>query len=146
MTAAAHLGNDVIGLPGQCLDVAELTHLVKLADGQTPREIERATGADRLRQQQLESTLRAKLGARTKTHMIARGFVLGVIAPRALCLLLAALSINAAPGDHFSTRAPKRSRTPATAMRTSRSTRASHGGDGGGNLPHQFVIESRVAC
>lgn len=143
----ALIGEDVIAQPGQGLDLDELTHLHMLADGHTPSQITRSTGADRLRQQQLESSIRAKLGARSKPHMIARAFALDVLMPRslrqALCILLAALSINAG-SDSPTNRVPRRSRTPATQMRAGRASKSDT--TGGTDLPSQLVIESRVTC
>lgn len=141
------IGEDVIAQPGQGLDTDELTHLHQLADGRTPSEITRATGADRLRQQQLESSIRAKLGAKSKPHMIARGFVLGVLCPRsltqAMCIVLAALSINFG-SDIPANRTPRRSRTPATQLRAGRASKSDT--SGGTDYPTQIVIESRATC
>lgn len=113
--------DDVIGMPGQALTPEEIAHLVALANGNTPNHITAMHGTSRGAQQDLESSLRAKLGALSKPHLIARAFVLGVIAPRALCLLLAALSIHASPGDLMMTRAPRPSRTPVSSQRNVRS-------------------------
>lgn len=114
--------DDVIGHPGQALTPEEIAHLVALANGNAPSAITVMHGTSRAAQQDLESSLRAKLAAFSKTHIIARAFVLGVIAPRALCLLLAALSINASPGDLMMTRTPRPSRTPVTSQRNVRSS------------------------
>jgi DNA-binding CsgD family transcriptional regulator len=112
---------DVIGHPGQHLTPEEIAHLVALANGNTPSAITQMHGTSRGAQQDLESSLKAKLGALSKPHLITRAFVLSVIAPRALCLLLAALSINASPGDITMTRTPRPSRTPVTSSRNVRS-------------------------
>lgn len=125
-------GNDVVGQPGQNLSTEELKVLVMLADGEKPSDIASAVGVDRFGLRHIEGSIQAKLGAKSKPHMIARGFVLDVLAPRALCLLLALLSIGAFP-DGNSTRAPRRGRTPVTATRTSRTHKASN--DGCGPLP-----------
>lgn len=126
MTTNAHQrqqwrDDDVIGLPGQALTPEEIAHLVALANGNAPSHITTLHGTSRAAQQEIESSLRAKLGALTKPHIIARAFVLGVIAPRALCLLLAALSIHANPGDLMITRTPRPSRTPVSSQRNVRS-------------------------
>lgn len=113
--------DDVIGHPGQNLTPEEIAHLVALANGNTPSAITAMRGTSRAAQQDLESSLRAKLGAASKPHMIARAFVLAVIVPRALCLLLAALSINATPGDLMLTRTPRPTRSPVTSSRNVRS-------------------------
>lgn len=114
--------DDVIGLPGQALTPEEIAHLVALANGNTPSHITIMHGTSRGAQQDIESSLKAKLGALSKPHMITRAFVLGVIAPRALCLLLAALSLQASPGDLMATRAPRPTRSPVTSQRNIRSS------------------------
>lgn len=84
-------GEDVIGRQGQALTFAELRVLVGLADGETPSAIGTALGADKHEIRHLEASVKAKLGAKTHPHMIARGFALGVLIPRALCMLLSVL-------------------------------------------------------
>lgn len=116
--------DDALTQPGQALSAQELAHLKALANGNAPSAITAINGTSRAQQQQLESTLRAKLGAVSKPHIITRAFVLGVLMPRALCLLLAALSINASPGDLTATRAPRPSRSPVSSQRNVRSHRA----------------------
>ncbi len=116
--------DDALAQPGQALSEQELVHLLALANGNAPSAITAINGTSRAQQQQLESSLRAKLGAFSKAHIITRAFVLGVLMPRALCLLLAALSINASPGDLMATRAPRPSRSPVSSMRNVRSHRA----------------------
>ncbi|UYV20942.1 hypothetical protein K1Y77_17125 (plasmid) [Halomonas qaidamensis] len=116
--------DDVIGHPSQHLTPQEIAHLVALANGNAPSAITVMHGTSRTEQQQLERGLRAKLGAQSKPHMITRAFVLGVLLPRALCLMLAALSINASPGDLMAIRAPKPSRSPVSSQRNVRSHRA----------------------
>lgn len=115
--------DDVIAIPGQALSPAEIAHLEALANGNAPAAITAIHGTSRTEQQRLESGLRAKLGAFSKPHMIARAFVLGVLGPRALCLLLAALSINVSPGDLMATRAPRPTRSPVSSHRQVRSQR-----------------------
>lgn len=78
-------GQEVIGIQSQSLTEKELQILVALADGKTDRQIEtelntNVTIASR--------PIFAKLGAKTKSHMISRAFLLGVILPRALSALL----------------------------------------------------------
>lgn len=89
-------GEDVIGTPGQNLTKDELTLLVHHADGTQPDCLADALGTSSSHIRQLESSLRAKLGAKTKPHMVGRGFVLGVLMTRALCLLLTVASVNTA--------------------------------------------------
>lgn len=113
-------GEDVIGRPGQMLSTAELRVLVGLADGETPNSIGQTIGVDKQVFRHLEATIKAKLGAKTHPHMIARGFTLGVLIPRALCVLLAFLSAAESHHDAFRTRSQRRSRTPLTANRVVR--------------------------
>lgn len=84
-------GEDVIGMPGQALSRAELRVLVGLADGETPNAIGAVIGADSNSFRLIERSIKAKLGAKTHPHMISRAFTLGVLVPRALCLLLSLL-------------------------------------------------------
>lgn len=104
-------GEDVIGLPGQTLTSTELRALVGLADGHAPSAVAAALKADASTLRRLEASIKAKLGAKTHPHMITRGFVLGVLVPRALCLLLAVLgTLENLDLDGMRQRTPKRSR------------------------------------
>jgi DNA-binding CsgD family transcriptional regulator len=105
------IGNDVIGLPGQNLTEKELHALVGIADGLTPTEIATAIDTDTMQLRHIETNLRHKLGAKTKTHTVSRGFVTGVLITRALCFLLA-FSMALDMGDDF-TRA-RRARSQST--------------------------------
>lgn len=119
-----YTGQDVIGQPGQNLSHLEISVLVGLADGNTPSEINAKNQIDRDQLRQVEGSLMAKLGARTKSHLISRGFILGVLVPRALCfslILITTLSINS---DVLRARQPMRTRTPITAGRLIRNTRS----------------------
>lgn len=89
--------DDALAQPGQALSAQELAHLKALANGNAPSAITAMNGTSRAQQQQLESSLRAKLGAFSKAHLITRAFVLGVLVPRCLCALLS-LSLIAATG------------------------------------------------
>ena len=84
-------GEDVLGLPGQALTPTELRILVGLADGETPSVISQAVGIDSHGMRHFEASIKRKLGAKSSPHMIARGFTLGVLVPRALSLVLAFL-------------------------------------------------------
>lgn len=84
-------GEDVIGRPGQALNDTELRVLIGLADGETPNTIGALIGLDSNSFRLIERNIKAKLGAKTHPHMIARAFTLGVLIPRALCLLLSVL-------------------------------------------------------
>lgn len=79
---------DVMTQPGQNLTALELEVLGDLANGYSPSEISRRTQQPASIVRAAEINARAKLGAKTHPHMIARGFVLGVLLPRALCLLV----------------------------------------------------------
>lgn len=135
------VGEDVIGRPGQNLSAEELTVLVMQANGATPSEIERCVNGDGHAVRQIERSLRAKLGGKTKTHTIARGFVLDVLAPRALCLLLSVMSVGLTP-DAQTNRVPRRGSTPASASRASRSQRQE---GGGGPLPSVAALYAQVS-
>lgn len=140
MTNQAITGEDVIASPGQCLQQDELTLLVMLADGHPPSDIERALNTDRIGVRHIERSLQAKLGAKNKLHIITRAFILGVLAPRALCLLLALLSVGVTP-DGSPLRAPRRGRTPVTATRSAQK-RASTSGGNDGHIPATFLQAS----
>ena len=91
-------GDEVIGLHGQNLSYQELDLLVSLADGLTPSQIATKLNTDTATIMKHEAQIRAKLGAKSKPHMISRGFVLGLLIPRAFCFLLAlTAAIPAAP-------------------------------------------------
>ncbi|GHC34509.1 hypothetical protein GCM10010082_31470 [Kushneria pakistanensis] len=144
MSDARLTGDDVIGLPGQNLLPDEQLVLTWLADGRKPSEIEQALNITRVEMRQIESNITAKLGARSKSHMIARAFVLNVLAPRALCLILAIASGGAGFVDHMSaTRVPQRSRTPVSSARITRIRRDNT--NGGGDLPDIDSVMMRYA-
>lgn len=111
ITDATIQGEDVVGLPGQALTGTELRALVGLADGHAPSAVAAALQTDASTLRRIEARIRAKLGAKSNPHMIARGFVLGVLAPRALCLLVAVLgALETLDLDGMRQRMPKRSR------------------------------------
>lgn len=121
-------GEDVIGLPGQALNDAELRVLVGLADGQTPNTIGALLGVDSSGFRLLERTIKAKLGAKTHPHMISRGFTLGVLIPRALCLLLSVLCAAEQSDDSNRNQTRRSSRTaPASRLARSNVSRAASG-------------------
>ena len=143
MSAPVYVGNDVIAQRGQNLTDDETLVLGMLADGRKPTEIADAIGGDRFTLRAIESALHAKLGSVSKPHLIGRGFVLQVLAPRALCLLLAMCSLGVHVGDHSANRAPRRTRTPVTAMRAQRASRSSRDGDG--PMPDLAQLFAQVA-
>lgn len=114
-------GEDVIGRPGQTLSHAELRVLVGLADGETPNTIGALLGVDSSSFRLIERTIKAKLGAKTHPHMIARAFTLGVLIPRALCLLLSVLCATEHTDDGNRNQTRRNSRT-APASRLARNT------------------------
>ncbi len=107
-------GNDVIGIEGQHLTHDELKTLVGLADGDTPSQMQAALNTDVIGLRQLERNLKLKLGAKTKTHIISRGFVTGVLMTRALCLLLASVAVMQSTGSEDFMRTRTRIRTTRT--------------------------------
>lgn len=84
-------GEEVIGRLSQALNDTELRVLVALADGESPNTIGNLLGIDSNSFRFLERNIKAKLGAKTQPHMMSRAFTLGVLIPRALCLLLSVL-------------------------------------------------------
>ncbi|MBK3511294.1 hypothetical protein [Pseudomonas sp. MF6747] len=124
------VGEDVIGFPGQNLTNDELAVLVGLANGESPSQIGAGIKADTVAMRHIESSIKSKLGAKTHPHMIARGFTLGVLCSRALCILLALSSVAEHPSDALRTRSGRRSRTTPTAIRYVRSSPSTAGGKG----------------
>ena len=120
MTTHELTGNDVVCVPGQNLTDQERRVLFGLADGETPSEIRKAINADSSEILLIESAIRAKLGATSKPHMIARGFVLGVLLPRALCLLLASSAVIGGTDDLMRHRTPRTARSSHHSARLAR--------------------------
>lgn len=121
-------GEDVIGRPGQALSHAELRVLVGLADGETPNAIGAIIGADKNVFRMLEGSIKAKLGAKTHPHMISRAFTLGVLIPRALCLLLSVLCATEHTDDSNRNQTRRNSRnTPSSRLARNTISRASSG-------------------
>lgn len=104
-------GEDVLGLPGQMLTAEELNTLVGLADGIPTVKLAQQLGLDEYTVGQIERVIQRKLGARNRLHMITRGFTLGVLVPRALCLLLCVVSALEVDHDLFRQRFQRRPRT-----------------------------------
>lgn len=118
--------DDAIALPGQQLTDAELQHLAALANGNGPEAITQMTGASRREQRELESSLRAKLAAFSKAHLITRAFVLGVLSSRALLVLLMLASLAQVTQD-TAQRAPRRPRSSISAGRLASASRSKSG-------------------
>ncbi len=100
--------------PGHGLTARELGMILLLAEGATNGEIEQMTGMKSIDRTSAETSIKKKLGARTQANMIARAFSLGVIASRALCLLLAVLSADYQ--DTIKQRSPVRVGRPGVVM------------------------------
>ncbi|SFB46232.1 hypothetical protein [Azotobacter beijerinckii] len=143
MYAEKILGDDVIGLPGQNLTPTELRVLVGLADGHAPSVVAADIHTDASTLRRVEASIKAKLGAKTHPHMVTRGFTLGVLIPRALCLFLALLgALESLDVDGMRQRAPKRSRIASQSRLVKKDS--SHGADGTGPLFVQSVGDSGI--
>lgn len=113
--------DDVYAQAGQNLTPLELAVLEGLANGYSPNTIAARVGVEPAAMRTAEMSIRRKLGAKTHPHMIARGFILGVLLPRALCLLVAVM----AAGDHNPAqrlRMPRNGRAPTTLVRNARAS------------------------
>jgi len=108
------IGNDVICESEQNLTDAECRVLFGLAEGETPTDIKNALQCDTMSLRNIEIRLMDKLGAKTKTHIVSRGFVLGVLFSRALCLMLALAMSHPGDGSDDWARLARGSRTPRT--------------------------------
>lgn len=121
-------GEEVIGRLSQALNDTELRVLVGLADGETPNTIGALIGVDSNSFRRLEQTIKAKLGAKTHPHMISRAFTLGVLIPRALCLLLSVLCATEHVDDGNRNQTRRGGRTaPASRQARNSITRAASG-------------------
>lgn len=121
-------GEEVIGRPGQALNDTELRVLIGLADGESPNTIGALLGVNSHSFRQLEQTIKAKLGAKTHPHMISRAFTLGVLIPRALCLLLSVLCVTEHVDDGNRNQTRRGGRTaPASRVARSSVSRAASG-------------------
>ena len=117
----AFINDEVMGTSGQNLSPLELKVLVDMANGNSLRDIQESTQTDPATLRIVELQIRKKLGAKTPSHMIARGFTLGVLIPRALCLLLSVLCATEHTDDSNRNQTRRNSRT-APASRLARST------------------------
>lgn len=111
-------GNDVIGLEGQNLNNRELRTLVGMADGEPPYQIAAAVDTDSMGLRHIERNIQHKLGAKSKTHIITRGFITGVLIPRALCLLLVFSTVLDTSTDMYRTGRVRNARVSAARTRT----------------------------
>ena len=124
------IGEDVVGLAGQNLTKDELLVLVGLANGDSPNKIGASLNADALAMRHIEASIKAKLGAKTQPNMIARGFTLGVLIPRALCLLLSVLCATEHTDDSNRNQTRRNSRTtPASRLARNTISRSSSSPD-----------------
>ncbi|MCJ7854594.1 hypothetical protein [Pseudomonas monteilii] len=136
--------DDVIAVPGQNLTPLQRDILAAMANGNNQAAILQATQLDATSLRLAELEIRNKLGAKTPGHMIARGFVLGVLLPRALCMVLA--TCCALANDHSSNRnrSPMRSRVPETLARLTRAA-SSNGRNGRAANAAQFISVHHAA-
>lgn len=124
------IGEDIVGLTGQNLTKDELLVLVGLANGDSPNKIGASLNADALAMRHIEASIKAKLGAKTQPNMIARGFTLGVLIPRALCLLLSVLCATEHTDDSNRNQTRRNSRTtPASRLARNTTSRSSSSPD-----------------
>lgn len=124
-------GEEVIGRPGQALSTTELRVLVGLAEGETPNTIGALLGLDSNGFRLTERNIKAKLGAKTHPHMMSRAFTLGVLIPRALCLLLSVLAAAEHTDDSNRNQTRRNSRTaPASRLARNTISRAASGPGG----------------
>ena len=121
-------GEDVIGLPGQTLSSTELLTLVSLADGIPTQIIAEQLQLDDFAINQIERGIQRKLGAKNRLHMVTRGFTLGVLVPRALCVLLCLSAALEVDHDLFRPRLQRRSRSSLETVRTTRLTQEAGAG------------------
>lgn len=121
-------GEDVIGLPGQTLSSTELLTLVGLADGVPTQIIAEQLQLDDFAINQIERGIQRKLGAKNRLHMVTRGFTLGVLVPRALCVLLCLSAALEVDHDLFRPRLQRRSRSSLETVRTTRLTQEAGAG------------------
>ena len=110
------IGTDIIGRAGQNLTAGELRTLVAIADGLTPSQINTQLNTSTQQIRDTESQIKAKLGAKSKTHMISRGFILGVLMPSALCLFLSIMAALASPDDSIRLRRQTHARSTRIAQ------------------------------
>lgn len=110
----AFINDEVMGISGQNLSPLELKVLVNMANGNSLRDIQESTQTDSATLRIVELQIRNKLGAKTPSHMIARGFTLGVLIPRALCLLLSVLCATEHTDDSNRNQTRRNSRTTPT--------------------------------
>lgn len=115
-------GEDVIGLPGQTLSSTELLALVGLADGTPTPVLAKQLQLDDFALNQIERGIQQKLGAKNRLHMVTRGFTLGVLVPRALCMLLCLSAVLEVDHDALRPRTQRRSRSSVETVRITRTT------------------------
>lgn len=108
------IGNEVVASPGHGLTAKELGILLLHGEGESQTRIMVLSGMSQADLHMTEKSIRAKLGARTPTHMISRAFQLGVLASRALCLVLALASTDYQDG--MKNRSPIKGGRPGTVM------------------------------
>ncbi|MCE1119095.1 hypothetical protein [Pseudomonas sp. NMI795_08] len=137
--------DDVIAVPGQNLTRLQCDILAAMANGNNQAAILQATQLDAAGLRMAELEIRDKLGAKTPGHMVARGFVLGVLLPRALCVMLA--TCCALANDHNSNRnrSPLRSRVPETLTRLARSATSNSRSGRAANAGHVISAHHSIS-
>ena len=83
------ISNEIIATPGCGLTEPEPAILLLHGEGETSCCIQQASGLDQASLHMAEKGIRAKLGAKTQTHMVSRACQLGVLASRTLGPVLA---------------------------------------------------------
>lgn len=121
-------GEEVIGYPGQNLTNDELFVLVQTAEGVPTPVIAEQLNIDANGILLVERNILGKLAAKNKSHMITRGFTLGVLVPQALCLMLCVIASLEVDDDFNRPRSQRRSRALSEHSRTVRTSTASAGG------------------
>lgn len=138
----AFINDEIMGKTGQNLSPLELKVLVDMANGNSLRDIQESTKTDPATLRIVELQIRNKLGAKTPSHMIARGFTLGVLIPRALCLLLSVLCAAEHTDDSNRNQTRRNSRSvPASRLARSTPSRMSSGSR---NNPGASLIASYI--
>ncbi len=111
--------NDIIVSPAFHLDEEQLAVLASYAEGLDEFDICQALELSPAELKTIELDVRAQLDAHTTPHMISRAWQLGILACRALCLVLVLItSVHALDPSMTRVRTPIRNtRNPTTIAR-----------------------------
>lgn len=138
--------DDVMVVPGQNLTPLQCDILGAIANGNSQATILQSTRLDACSLRMVELEIRDKLGAKSPGHMVARGFVLGVLLPRALCVMLATCCAIATDHNSNRSRNPLRSRIPLSLARVTRNA-SSNGRNGqAANAGHFISAHITSSC